>query len=397
VDPDSGPDRPAEVGPVCVPASCPAPANADAFCKGESCAWTCRRGFHPAGDACAANDLISCCGDECAACAAPAHGAVSCAIRTCAITCDAGYHLAGNQCLLNDTPACCGPGCTACPTPAHAIAQCRNQGCAFDCAAGFHRSGTMCVEDSPACCGPECKVCTAPASATATCSAGSCGYACDAGYHRAGDGCAPNLGTDCCGPGCAMCAPTRTHAAAVCDGLACLDPSPCLTNFHDCNGACVSSLSTASCGASCLPCPARPNAAVSCNGVACVYACADGYGDCDGNPNNGCEANLKSDPANCGACATGATDSHVCATGGSHPQACHDGQCRCPDGWGDCNGDRNDGCEVSLKTSNVHCGACNPHNPSETDLLTEDTYNAAMAAPACRVYKLEVCVNGTCH
>jgi hypothetical protein len=42
---------------------------------------------------------------------------------------------------------------------------------------------------------------------------------------------------------------------------------------------------------------------VGCAGGACtVTACVGGFGNCDGNPANGCEANLTSDPSNCGGC-----------------------------------------------------------------------------------------------
>jgi hypothetical protein len=158
----------------------------------------------------------------------------------------------------------------------------------------------------------------------------------------------------------------------------------------------VANDSIASCGASCLPCATRPNTTVTCNGTGCVYTCATNLADCDGNPNNGCEANILTDPLNCGGCATAPNDPRVCAAGGSHAQTCNNGMCGCPAGWADCNGERNDGCETNLQSSNVHCGACNPHNPKESDLLTEEAYRAANASPACRLFKLEVCVLGHC-
>jgi len=79
-----------------------------------------------------------------------------------------------------------------------------------------------------------------------------------------------------------------------------------------------------------------------------------GFQDCDGAAANGCEADLRSDLANCGACrsscalpnATGA-----CAMGG-----CAVGACAA--GFGDCDGSATNGCEVDLGASAAHCGAC---------------------------------------
>jgi hypothetical protein len=379
------------------PERCPEPANADPVCMSGQCGFVCRRGYHPVAEGCTANEQAGCCGDACIACAAPAHGAAACTNRQCVPSCNAGFHLAGDQCAANDAPACCGPTCATCPGLSHATALCRDGGCDFACDAGYHRDGAACTRDDNAgCCGSACSTCPAPAHATSLCRAGQCSFACEAGFHAAGAGCQLNDDLACCGPGCQTCTPTRANATALCGATGCTDPSPCLPTHHDCNGQCVASDAVASCGAACTPCPERTHATVACDGTACVYACAANFADCDGNPNNGCEANLQIDPMNCGGCATGPKDPHACAGGGSQPQVCVNGQCGCPPGWGNCNGDGSDGCEVNLLTSNVHCGACNPHNPSEADLLTEQAYKAANADPACRVYKLETCQMGHC-
>jgi hypothetical protein len=47
----------------------------------------------------------------------------------------------------------------------------------------------------------------------------------------------------------------------------------------------------------------------------CTPTCAAGFGDCDGNPNNGCEANLSTDLANCGSCKVGCGLHQTCASG----------------------------------------------------------------------------------
>jgi hypothetical protein len=389
-------DAPADVG-LCVPANCPAPANGDPACAGGRCAFTCRAGFRVAGDRCAASEQPGCCGDACVMCPVPASGTATCTSKQCGFTCNAGYHPSGPQCLANDTAVCCGTGCAACPAVVHGLSRCRNQACDFVCETGYHREGAGCaLDDNASCCGADCKKCGAPANATPLCKSGQCAFTCAAGFHTAGDACVANDQLSCCGPACELCQATRANATPICAPTGCASPSPCLATHHDCNGLCVASDAVASCGAACTPCPGRPNAAVSCNGTSCVYACAANRADCDGNPNNGCEADLLTDPLNCGGCAAGPNDSHFCSAGGSQAQTCSNGMCGCPSGWADCNGERNDGCETNLQTSNVHCGACNSRNPKEEDLLTEDAYKAANAAPACRVYKLETCVLGHC-
>jgi len=55
-------------------------------------------------------------------------------------------------------------------------------------------------------------------------------------------------------------------------------------------------------------CPSVPNATNTCVGGQCRYACLEGFADCDGDPANGCEQAVSSDPLNCGGCGV------VCST-----------------------------------------------------------------------------------
>lgn len=74
--------------------------------------------------------------------------------------------------------------------------------------------------------------------------------------------------------------------------------------------------------------------------------CPSGQSQCGG----GCVA-LATDASHCGAC------NHACAAGG----ACMGGVCTapgCPAGFGDCDRNSANGCEVDLRGSASHCGAC---------------------------------------
>lgn len=80
-------------------------------------------------------------------------------------------------------------------------------------------------------------------------------------------------------------------------------------------------------------------------------ACPAGFGDCDGDPRNGCEADLTRDRGACGSCAV-ACKSPDCT--------CNNGQltAQCSAERADCNGDPSDGCEVDVTSDAKHCGAC---------------------------------------
>lgn len=80
-------------------------------------------------------------------------------------------------------------------------------------------------------------------------------------------------------------------------------------------------------------------------------ASSEGGGSCGG-------ANLATDPANCGSCG------HACPAFASGAATCESGACVDPGcgpkaGWGDCNGNTNDGCETRTGgTDAKNCGAC---------------------------------------
>jgi len=83
------------------------------------------------------------------------------------------------------------------------------------------------------------------------------------------------------------------------------------------------------CGGSCGVCGSN----MECNLGRCE--CKSGYGDCDNNKINGCESNLREDPAHCSACFINCGWNSVC----------NNGVCGCKKGYANCNENWADGCE----------------------------------------------------
>jgi len=167
------------------------------------------------------------------------------------------------------------------------------------------------------------------------------------------------------------------------------------------------------CGQVGYACPTVLHAYSQCVGGTCRYSCDNGWDYNNGhvdnpiNPSVGCNLNTNTDSKNCGgfdrvcpgsevcqnggcvntcqagssgenvqACTGGCTDiktdpdncgfcGHVCPTYPHAHVACIDSQCStqagrplvCDNYWGDCDGDRNNGCEADL-TKDGNCGQC---------------------------------------
>jgi hypothetical protein len=110
----------------------------------------------------------------------------------------------------------------------------------------------------------------------------------------------------------------------------------------------------ANCGACGRVCSA-PGAAAACVDGACVMTtCMAGLGDCDREAGNGCETNLGASAAHCGRCGNACTIARARA-------ACTGGACAieaCEAGWGNCDGDVSNGCEADTQRASAHCGRC---------------------------------------
>jgi hypothetical protein len=98
-----------------------------------------------------------------------------------------------------------------------------------------------------------------------------------------------------------------------------------------------------------------PNVVAGCVAGACsAPTCVQGFADCNQSLLDGCEVNVNISPNNCGACGKQCLAAN--ATSG-----CSQGMCTlaaCLPGFGDCDGQVANGCEVNLLTSVNNCGGC---------------------------------------
>jgi hypothetical protein len=307
----------------------------------------------------------------CAVACVRANAAVSCPSGACTLgACNSGYGNCdgdpsnGCETALNTVVNCgtCGTICNlanateACTAGACAIASCSSgwANCDANPVNGCETQATTLTN-----CGG-CGVPCARDHAAESCGSGTCALgACDPGWGNCDgndlNGCETPLNTltSCggCGIGCAI-----PNAGASCATGSCA-LTTCTVGYGNCDGGlangCETALTTlANCGGCGAVC-ARANAAESCTGGTCTLgACDPGYGNCDGDPSNGCEAPLNS-LGNCGGCGT------VCDRANA-AESCPGGVCTlgaCAAGYGDCNGLPNDGCEAPL-TSATNCAGC---------------------------------------
>jgi hypothetical protein len=188
-------------------------------------------------------------------------------------------------------------------------------------------------------------------------------------------GCSPTqtcpAGQTCCGGGCVSTQESTAHCGGC--GMACAVPNGapaclngtcavgmCTAPFADCdraatNGCEVDTQSdVANCGGCGTACAARANSAATCAAGRCVYACAPGFADCDGDAANGCEVDTRASTSHCGACGRRCDPANATAS-------CAMGVCgvaSCATNFADCDGNATNGCEVDTRSSAAHCGAC---------------------------------------
>jgi hypothetical protein len=196
------------------------------------------------------------------------------------------------------------------------------------------------------------------------CTNGTCSLTCLDGKGNcdgnAANGCETNLKTDTTHCGACETPCTVAHATATCNGGTCT-VDECAAPFADCDGkpenGCETNTSTdaGNCNACGLACPAL-NGVPSCVASACQIECSAPYSDCDDDRANGCEEKTDSDVHNCGACGKE-------CDAGNGTAFCAQSKCGvsdCAPGFGDCDGDPKNGCEADLTSDAMHCGVCSP-------------------------------------
>lgn len=262
----------------------------------------------------------------------------------------------GNACKVQNGSARCLNGCQI-DTCAMGFMNCDNQvqsGCNVSVGSDLNN------------CGGCNKVCPVPSHGTPSCKGGLCGVgSCAMGFgdcdQQAANGCEVDLTMDTsncgsCGSKCAALANAQVGCANGQCGIA-----ACMANFKDCDGnpmnGCEANLlgDLKNCGACGNVCAPVANAVSACSNACVIQSCSAGYADCDMKYANGCEVSVAMDLNNCGSCG------HFCAPPPNASAGCAGGACgigTCSMGFGDCDGNAQNGCEANLLSDGKNCGAC---------------------------------------
>lgn len=284
----------------------------------------------------------------------------------------------------------CGGCGVVCPQSPDGRVFCRNEQCQMHCRRGTGNCdgdvATGCetdLDNDPHNCG----TCGNTCENKEGCIHGGCTTrACQEGWANCDrnheNGCETNIFADAnsCGSCQHQCS-NLPNAVVTCSGGSCVIGS-CSNGFVDCNGIAEDGCETninedlnncGACGSVCAP----NNARVACEvGICGIAACDDGRADCDGLVDNGCESVLASDTQNCGACGK------VCSAANATAQ-CTAGICGigpCNSGFADCDGLLQDGCETVLNTDAANCGACGttcPGAPNATPICSDGSCSTA--------------------
>jgi hypothetical protein len=309
---------------------------------------------------------------SCGACGTTCAAGQVCSGGVCGTTCAAPLATCGPTAAAfcantaND-PANCGACATVCALAGVAANGCASGACtvvrcnagAGDCDGAAGNGCETNTQTSVTSCGSCGRACALP-HASARCAGGSCAVAaCAAGFADCDldpvNGCEVNTGTD--NTSCGACG-TTCAAGQVCSGGAC--GATCASPLRTCGTGSTAfcanaAIDPANCGACGTVCALANVAAQGCGAGACTVArCTGGFGDCDGAAPNGCETDLSTSAASCGACGRACALPNATAT-------CAGGACAvmaCATGFRDCNNDPTDGCEVDTRTDNTSCGAC---------------------------------------
>ena len=309
-----------------------------------------------------------------------------------------GTGVGGNECFI-DSKACpddkgklvCTPtndpakgcntaSCSPCALP-NATARCGANGCEIDvCDGGFEdcdgKPETGCevnLQFDPTNCGVCQNNCITSKGPNYICENGQCAVT----------DCVPPTTANCDGDktngcevdtlvdvdNCGFCTNKcdLNHAVAKCEGVqqgavqvgeCAIDK--CNGSWEDCdkiagNGCEIDTgVNTDHCGGCGNKCNAN-HGAPGCLLGNCLIACHPNWGNCNITTTDGCETDLLNDANHCGTCGKKCSPQNVtapkCTAGGCDYVACSPG-------FGDCDGNRANGCETNTNQNTNHCGVC---------------------------------------
>lgn len=177
------------------------------------------------------------------------------------------------------------------------------------------------------------------------------------------------------------------------------DVETCAQGGQACNGICELTVTdNNNCGACGKVCNdgtfANASATPCANSTCSMGACNQGYADCNHNTADGCEVNLNNDANNCGACG------NVCMTQGANTSgtpSCQSSICvnSCALHYGDCDGNPANGCETNLSSDANNCGGCGNVCPETGDICNHSICKNSLASGDSCVYNTE-CASAVC-
>jgi hypothetical protein len=257
------------------------------------------------------------------------------------------------------------PSGTACTDDGN---ECTNDVCdgTTGCTHPLKPTGTACTDDSNACTYDTCNgfgICTHPlkpsgticatqntCSGTQLCTSLSCSSAGQCTQPASCTECPDTFGACgtpfCSGSACGNTIQTGANCGTTnCLANFCVGNTP-YTYPPSCSKTCNALGSCADC--TCTSSATTPcGTSKYCSTGACISCSADSA-NCDLNPSNGCEINLKTNANNCGSCGNSCGQNTFC----------NQGSCGCTADYGNCDSQWNNGCETNLKNNGSNCGSC---------------------------------------
>jgi len=351
---DAKPDAPltdastdSDASSGCVPKTC-AQLKANCGSAPDGCGGKIECGSCPSGQMCGGGGVNMC-------------GGTPCSPKTCAqVGASCGY--ASDQCgtALDcggcTPPSVCGAqgkvnecGCVA-KTCTQLGATCGSvpDGCGGKIDCGTCPSGQTCGGAGPNQCGASSCTPKTCAQLGASCGLASdeCSKAIPCGDCQAPDTCGGNGKANECGCTPKSCSQLQASCGTIDDGCKQVDCGKCGTG-ETCGGGGAAN----QCGCAC----SLANADTACSGGTCSIAkCHSGWGDCDSDSSNGCEMDLTSTLEHCGQCGNGC----VFANGSA---SCVGSVCKlgaCNADFANCDNDETNGCEANLNADPNNCAAC---------------------------------------